>query len=118
MNGRKASIPSTKCIVCGRNVPKSGAVDYHVNSPSTGTANHWGAQVQSEVDLKSIDDCRRHTNMPYIISAARNKDGFIRRFTAWDGERYQNGGWFCTNRCAIKQGMAAAQLGHRFTWRS
>ncbi|TCM37759.1 hypothetical protein EDF59_110155 [Novosphingobium sp. ST904] len=106
--------PRKACIVCGRPVPRR-STDVPVIAPSSDFNHHYGSRVHA--DLKTLADCRRHTNMPYVISALKSPDGFIIRFTEWDGESYHNGGWFCTNRCAMAQGFAAAQHGQRYVWK-
>lgn len=106
--------PSKKCIVCGRRVPRR-MVFVEVSPPSNpnGTSRH--ARVNE--DLRSLADCQRHTNLPFVVSARRDGQGFVRAFNAWDGESYMNGGFFCTNRCAQDQGYASAAHGDRYTWK-
>lgn len=67
-------------------------------------------------DLRTLADCKRHTNEPYVLSAMRS-GGLIVRFTVWDGVSYRHLGYFCTNRCAVDQGYASARSGARFTWK-
>lgn len=45
-------------------------------------------------------------------------NGTVGSFVVWDGESYWHAGYFCTNKCAIDQGMAAAKFGQRYTWKS
>lgn len=108
------SIPHNRhCIVCGRAIAKR-TQEVRVQPTSFNhTANFMTAQVQA--DLHSIEDCRRYTNAPYIIST-RRRQGLITAFSTWDGESYRDK-FFCTNRCAMDQGYASAHHGARFVWK-
>ncbi len=106
--------PSKKCIVCGRPVPRR-TILYTVWPLSNRTGGFTHAMI--EADLRTVGDCRRHTNLPFIISTRRDRDGFINSFAAWDGESYSHGGYFCTGRCAQDQGYASAKHGNRYVWK-
>lgn len=45
-----------------------------------------------------------------IVSIRRSRHGFIDHITTWDGETYRDR-YFCTNRCAMALGYAAANSG-------
>lgn len=104
--------PSKACIVCGRSVPRMSR-DITVSPPSLDGG--YDRQAPVVADLRTLDDCRRHTNLPFVLSAKRLK-GLVVRFTVWDGESYLHRGYFCTNRCAMDQGFASAEHGERYTW--
>jgi hypothetical protein len=106
--------PSKKCIVCGRPVPK--LTMWYTVWPLSNRGDGFTAAVVED-DLRAIGDCRRHTNLPFILSARRDRHGFITSFTAWDGETYRHGGYFCTGRCAEAQGRASAEHGVRYRWK-
>lgn len=104
--------PSKACIVCGRPV-RRWSEDIEVKPLS---ARGFSSTAQVHADLRTLADCKRHTNQPHVLSAMR-MGGLIVRFTVWDGESYYLQGYFCTNRCATEQGFASAQNGHRYTWK-
>lgn len=102
------------CIVCARPIKKRVS-EIRVQPISLDhTANFMTAHINA--DLRTLDDCRRHTNAPFIISTRRRDGDLITAFTTWDGESYVDQ-YFCRNVCAVRQGYAAASHGHRFTWR-
>lgn len=105
--------PTRPCIVCKRPIPRRH--DHVPVEPLTGWSPHH--EVSIKADLRTLADCRRHTNKPYILSATQNVSGMITGFNAWDGESYTSQ-YFCTNNCAMAQGLASAQHGHRYTWKN
>lgn len=109
-------LPSKKCIVCGRPVPR-WTIWYAV-WPLANRDGRSTVLPMIDADLRSMADCHRHTNLPFILSARRDTDGFVTSFTAWDGESYHRQGYFCTGRCAEAQGFASAQNGTRFQWKT
>lgn len=111
------------CIVCGRKIRKL--------TRSVRFERPWGTHAEGEravlhggymVTLymaerpRSRAEAQRYSNEA-IISSKRGTDGTLSEVGTWDGESYQDR-YFCTNNCAQKQGYAAAQHGHRFTWKA
>jgi hypothetical protein len=112
-----------RCIVCGRRIAK--------NTRSLRFERPWGTHVEGERAVlhggymvtvylaerpRTRAEAQRYTNEP-IISSKRGVDGTLSEVRTWDGESYRDP-YFCTNRCAQQQGYAAAQHGHRFTWKA
>jgi len=108
------SLPKKSCIVCGRPV-KRRTYDVGVEPISQRTAYQGSAQIVADIASKA--DCQRHTNQPYIVSTVRGPDGWIIRFTVWDGVSYFHRGYFCTGNCAQAQGYASAEHGERYVWK-
>lgn len=103
------------CIVCGRDIPRRSTYVRVEASRGRQALDAYLSFHKVVADLRSRDDCRRHTNEPWILSHIRNEEGLIILFTTWDGETYSDP-HFCTDRCAAQQGRASAHHGDRFTW--
>jgi hypothetical protein len=129
------------CIVCNKPIPKRThtwylreAVEAHEETfkeqmghrmsnhdfreaKPVGTIDHGHTIHTIYVDQfpKTKEDCARFTNQT-VVSVRRHHTGdYISQFSTWDGVSYQDE-YFDSGKCAAKQGYAAAQLGHRFTW--
>jgi hypothetical protein len=102
------------CIVCGRSIRKRVEVVYVIPSTCAGGSGGYDAEARL-ADLRSKEDCLRHTNLPHVIFINRWGGEFVRVFHAWDGESFESK-YFCTNNCAMMQGHASAQHGNRYTW--
>ena len=107
------ALPSKPCIVCGRPIPRT-MTRTEVRPLTKTDGSSRAAKINA--DLFDLADCRRRTNHPYVTRAARNGAGMIVAFDSWDGETYDSE-FFCTRRCAMKQGVASARSGARFTWK-
>lgn len=116
---------SRACIVCGASIRKR-TVTWSIRLPR---AANGVIEEKLEGDIKrdavsvtlytrnrprSKADCQLLTNQP-VVSVRRWPDGYIYQFSVWDGESYESQ-FFCSNRCAIKQGIASAEHGHRYKW--
>jgi len=106
-------LPSRPCIVCGRPIARRSETVHLAPSEGWTPGMHQGIPA----DIKTREECRRFTNAPYIVSLKKNDEGWIYEFQKWDGESFMSS-YFCTNRCAMDQGYAAAKHGHRYVWRT
>lgn len=104
------------CIVCGRAIKKR-IVTTWLRSEEQAARHVGGTSYRTVPELPtSAEQVRRLTNAPHITKLYRYSSGEIHGFNTWDGESYQDD-FFCTDRCAQRQGYAAAQHGHRYNWR-
>jgi hypothetical protein len=107
------ALPSKPCIVCGRPIPRDMTWNEVRPVYDTGGSNP-NAKIVG--DLYDRADCLRRTNHPYVTRLHRNPRGLVIRFDSWDGESFMSP-YFCTNRCAERQGYQSARDGHRWNFR-
>ncbi|WP_066725267.1 hypothetical protein [Sphingomonas pituitosa] len=121
------------CIVCGRPIAKRTSdfffrepVAYQPPKPHSWGGDHnaieakpdgWreGNSIYLHQRPRSREEAQRYVNGE-IISVRRDGE-VLSRVSYWDGESWQDR-FFCTNRCAMDQGYASAQHGHRYLWKS
>ena len=107
MSPRISSISAgPRCRACGKLLRKS-------------TSELWFGQSDAQIARDpgrcrpekpaSRAEAQRLVNQQ-IVSIGRSRHGYIDHVTTWDGESYQDK-FFCTNRCAMRLGYAAANSG-------
>jgi hypothetical protein len=110
-----------RCIVCGRPIAKLTKTIWF-KAPwgdhpegSRDDRNSFLVTIYMTNRPRDRNEAKRFTNHA-IISSKRDRDGSIAQIGTWDGESYRDP-HFCTLYCAQRQGYAAAQHGHRYTWK-
>lgn len=112
-----------KCIVCGKTIPKKTNTVYLYPASEKQAHGSYSQQsiscstlhVAKEFWPRSIEQCKPFTN-GRIVSVQYHNDGTVSSFGVWDGESYQDK-FFHSQRCAMMQGYAAAEDGHRWRWK-
>ena len=91
-------------------------VALHSMSETTRQKNgNWYRHLYLDAPVRSIADCRRHSNQQ-VISVHYGMDKTISRFAEWDGESYwQSSDPCCSITCARKFARAAYKAGYRMT---
>lgn len=115
-----ASKQRPTCPTCGKGLPKDvrtawvhewSYFDRMGRKPSTG--NGISREIAVDEPLRSIADCRRHTNGE-VVSVAYHNDGTVWRFGEWDGESYwAKSSPFCNAECALIFARASHRAGYR-----
>lgn len=107
-----------ECIVCGKKIAKR----FHSISflPLQGNRQNYdrsedGCTIYLELDLRPTtkQECQRFTNHE-ILTISMHLD-HVFSFKWWEGE-YEDE-FFCSQKCARRQGYASAHHGERFAWR-
>lgn len=99
--------PSRHCIVCAKAIPRATKTVWIRGI----TAPFMGNEGTPRADLRTIDDCRKHSGTEHVY-ALRLWHGFVYRYSTWDGKSWRDE-FFCSNQCAIAQGYISARAGHR-----
>jgi hypothetical protein len=121
-----------RCIVCNRPVPRITTTYWFREPREVAEAGPFGGTIEAHPEGSICGteiftanpptdraECQRYTNHQIISHRMSYKsDKTIGSFVVWDGERYHHGGWFCTGRCAMDQGLASAKFGERYTWKA
>jgi hypothetical protein len=120
------------CIVCKRPIAKRSSTIYfrepneytppldaswgrvHEAIPARPDGHREGDKLYLAQRPRNREEAQRYVNGT-IISASRD-GAVLASVNYWDGESYRDT-FFCTNECAMKQGYAAAQDGHRWVWK-
>lgn len=102
------SAPS--CMWCGKALRKFTHTLYFV-APGSRLAMREG-EIAAVVATQ--EEAQRHTNHQ-VVSAARGRDGTIRKIGTWDGTSFglYGEGLFCTGGCAQSYGIRAAKEAKR-----
>lgn len=123
-----------RCIVCNRPI-KRKVHTYFIRQPQPATdamptfglrarsaildghreTNSWSTTLWLTTPPQSKADAQKLVNQTVVSVGYQKGSRSAYRFTTWDGESYEQQ-YFCTNRCAVDQGLASAQHGHRYTW--
>lgn len=95
------------CQWCGRDIAKAVTTYFFGQREDRPSRRDFAAKPMTR------DEAQRFVNGT-IISAARSGGAvnYISRIGVWDGESYESE-FFCTNRCAMTFGLAAARNGWR-----
>jgi hypothetical protein len=106
------------CPTCGKPLPKltrtvwvidRGWLDRRDRQLEHST---YSREIAPEAALRSIADCRRHSNQQ-VVSVHYDRDKQVSRFTEWDGETYWSASApFCKPDCALRFARAALRAGY------
>jgi hypothetical protein len=73
----------------------------------------WSREIEVDTPLRSISDCRRHSNQQ-VVSVNYDQRKEISRFSEWDGVTYWTASRpFCKPDCAVAFARAAHKVGYR-----
>lgn len=105
------------CIVCGKQIGKEfnsiafmpAGLNHRQNHDREG--RHY--YLDPEFRPATKEECARYTNHE-VISIEMGHDGKVYSIKWWEGEYKDE--FFCTQKCAVRQGYAAARAGHRWNW--
>lgn len=121
------------CIVCGKPIPKR-THGYYFRKPQPAHTGLEGpiriaprdARPEGYVERGTFIStiytdhrpetrvaCARYTNEQIVHHTM--SDGAIYSFSTWDGKSYRDP-WFHSDTCAVQQGRASAEHGHRYVW--
>lgn len=111
------------CIVCGKPIPKATVTIYfkeaagYKREPGTREESYGGYMVAIYVAERprTKAEAQRHVNQPIV--SVRRLGEYVSQVGVWDGESFASE-YFHSNECAIRQGLASAQHGHRYKWAS
>lgn len=129
-------VAAPPCIVCGRKLAKrtetirfsppiapqpayraGGQFGYEVEArPGKPAGTREGNVFYLERLPRTKEEARRFVNGTIVSVRRDSRHDGICEIGVWDGETYRDK-FFCTKECAIRQGYAAAQHGHRFIWK-
>jgi hypothetical protein len=105
-----------RCAYCDKLAPKLTTTVWvgSFTDSSRQKNGDWYRHIYLDEPLRSIADCRWHTNQQ-VVSVHYGMNNTISRFSEWDGESYwlKYGGQFCSTPCAIKFAKAAHKAGYR-----
>ncbi|HEY1441377.1 MAG TPA: hypothetical protein VGF65_11175 [Mycobacterium sp.] len=75
----------------------------------------YSREVAPEAPLRSIADCRRHSNQQVVSVGYTNRpDRHVWRFSEWDGETYWTASKpFCNPDCTLAFARASYRAGYR-----
>lgn len=105
------------CIVCGKQIRKRfESISF---LPVQGNRQNYDRKegniyLDHEHRPKTKEECQRFTNHAIISVSVDHTGERIFSFKWWEGE-YEDE-FFCSGKCAQKQGYASARAGHRWTW--
>ncbi len=118
-----------RCIVCEKSIKKKlhyfnflppqeavGCMKQKIPARKEGEIIHNMniSTIFTDHPPASKSGCSKFTN--FKVMSATITNGAVRKFSAWDGETYADD-YFCSDKCAIKQGYASAQHNARYCWK-
>lgn len=124
---RSIDLNRPRCIVCDKPIAKRYKVLWFQRPREAVNVGPFGGRQEAIVDGTRINDTFYLANPPRTKEEAQRfsnhtiqriigmHNGYISGATYWDGESYIDQ-FFDRDRCAVAQGYASAQHGHRYTW--